>query len=66
MAEAPIKFCEYCSKYKLASSTLSAILKAMGKTEDGKRTRFVVESEINIWRRNNPQFRVADVYPKAA
>lgn len=59
--EAPIRVAVYREKHGLTKGYMCAVRKAMGLPP---RRRFLLESEVNKYRREHPDFSESDVYPK--
>lgn len=60
-SEAPMKVSEYRAKYRLGKSAMCAIRRAMAAPAGG---RYLIESEVNRWRREHLDHRQTDIYPK--
>jgi len=60
-SEAPIRVKDYRAKHHLSSETMSSICRAMNLP---KASRFICESQVNKWRREHPEHRVRDIYPR--
>lgn len=60
-SEAPMRVEDYRAKHGLSRTSMCAIRRAM---QLAPRSRFIIESEVNKWRREHLDFRQTDVYPK--
>lgn len=56
-----MRVADYRAKHGLSKTMMCAIRKAMNLP---RRRRFIVESEVNRWRREHQDFQETDAYPK--
>ncbi len=62
--ELPIKVADCRARMGVGETYMSGLLRAMGASRPGHKPRFVLLSRVAKFRRDNPDWKLTDVYPK--